>query len=64
MIPLWVFVALIGVVVLVAGEIYGSRKSDDFDFVSPMVGVLISVVGVAIVAVAIAWRLGVWYAQG
>jgi hypothetical protein len=63
MIALWVLVALIGVVVLVAGGIYGSRSSSDYDFVTPLVGVIISVVGVAIAAVAIAWRLGVWYAQ-
>lgn len=64
MIPIWVLVIIVGVLVIIVGCVYSVRTSGDFDLVTPIVGLLVSVVGVALCLIAVAWRLGVWYAQG
>lgn len=62
MIPIWVLAIIVGVVVVIGGGVYSVRKSGDFDLATPMIGLLVSVVGVAMCLIAVAWRLGVWYA--
>jgi len=63
MIPAWMLVAFIGVSVVVFGGIYSQRKADHWDLATPLVGLAVSLAGLVVLAAAIAWRLGVWYAR-
>lgn len=61
MIPAWVLVSSLGLCVLWFGGIYGGRKTDHLDIATPLLSLSMCLLGLLLIAAAVAWRLGVWH---